>query len=215
MATALQIEANRRNAAGPHQMSEKGKEAVRQNAVRHGLASKLHIVLPGEDQNVFDELVESLQAEYAPATTLEEVLVTQIAENYWKLLRAHAMESGCFEIGAKSLSQSEPDVLSSGAKLALAMAEQEKVFGNVRRYQAAAERAYYRAIRELHKLQSIGPASAPPEEIGSDLQSPEKPANPEEQIGGYSIEEIQKASLTMPEDEFFALMDRITAPPIE
>ena len=108
MATAPQIEANRRNAAGPHQMSEKGKDAVRQNAVRHGLASKLHIVLPTEDQNAFDELLQALHAEYAPATTLEEVLVTQIAENYWKLLRARAMESGCFEIGAKSLAESQP-----------------------------------------------------------------------------------------------------------
>src|SRR5258708_38226776 len=167
MATAPQIEANRRNAAGPHQMSEKGKDAVRQNAVRHGLASKLHIVLPGEDQNAFDELLESLHAEYAPATTLEEVLVTQIAENYWKLLRARAMESGCFEIGAKSLAESQPGDLSPGAKLALAMSEQEKVFANVRRYQAAAERAYYRTIRELHKLQSIGPASAHVDEISS------------------------------------------------
>src|SRR5438046_1538907 len=34
MATQRQIEANRRNAAGPHQMSEKGKDVVRANAIR-------------------------------------------------------------------------------------------------------------------------------------------------------------------------------------
>ena len=39
MATARQIEANRRNAAGPHQMSEPGKQAIRGNAIRHGLAA--------------------------------------------------------------------------------------------------------------------------------------------------------------------------------
>ena len=51
MATARQIEANRRNAAGPHQMSEPGKQAIRGNAIRHGLATRIHLVLPGEDQS--------------------------------------------------------------------------------------------------------------------------------------------------------------------
>ena len=57
MASQRQIEANRRNAAGPHKMSEEGKEAVRNNAIRHGLAAKRHIVLRGEDQSFYDELL--------------------------------------------------------------------------------------------------------------------------------------------------------------
>ncbi len=38
-ASARQIEANRRNSAGPHKMTEAGKAAIRGNAVRHGLTS--------------------------------------------------------------------------------------------------------------------------------------------------------------------------------
>jgi hypothetical protein len=44
-ASARQIEANRRNAAGPHKMTEAGKQSIRTNALRHGLATKLHVVL--------------------------------------------------------------------------------------------------------------------------------------------------------------------------
>ena len=62
MATARQIEANRRNAAGPHQMSETGKQAIRGNAAR------IHEVLPGEKQSFYVEILESLKTEYAPAT---------------------------------------------------------------------------------------------------------------------------------------------------
>ena len=102
MATLRQIEANRRNAAGPHQMSEKGKSAVRANAIRHGLAAKRHIVLRGEDQSFYEELLNALLIDYAPATTQEEMLVHQIAEHHWRLLRARNMETATFECNSTS-----------------------------------------------------------------------------------------------------------------
>ena len=59
-ASERQIESNRRNAAGPHKMTEAGKQAIRANAVLHGLTSHVHIVLAGEDQQFFNELRDSL-----------------------------------------------------------------------------------------------------------------------------------------------------------
>ena len=44
-ASARQIEANRRNAAGPHQMTEAGKQSVRANTLRHGLITRLHVAV--------------------------------------------------------------------------------------------------------------------------------------------------------------------------
>ena len=96
MATVRQIEANRRNAAGPHKMTESGKQAIRGNAIRHGLAARVHVVLPGEDQDFFNEILDSLRAEYAPSTTQEELLLHQIVESHWRILRARNMESGSF-----------------------------------------------------------------------------------------------------------------------
>src|SRR4051812_49750163 len=84
MASAKQIEANRRNASGPHKMTEEGKATLRTNALRHGLAAQSHVLLPGEDANLFNQLKEDLQTEYAPSTTQQELLVDQIAESYWR-----------------------------------------------------------------------------------------------------------------------------------
>src|SRR5947207_10591251 len=97
MASKHQLEANRRNAAGPHNMSEEGKEVLRTNAIRHGLAAKRHIVLRGEDKSFYDELLNALLDHHAPADPQEEMLVHQIAEHHWRLLRARSMETACFE----------------------------------------------------------------------------------------------------------------------
>src|SRR4051794_24144702 len=159
MATERQIEANRRNAAGPHQMTEVGKQAVRGNAIRHGLASKVHVVLPGEDQDFFNEILASIRAEYAPVTTHEEMLVHQIVENYWRLIRARNMETGNL-ISAEQeyariykLESCSADDLERNSQLGTAYSRCGKMFEKLNRYEATAERSYYRAIHELAKVQ--------------------------------------------------------------
>jgi len=235
-ASARQIEANRRNAAGPHKMTEAGKQAIRANAVRHGLTSHLHVVLEGEDQQFFDELRDSLLADYAPATTQETLLVHQIAEHYWRLLRARNMEttslSGSvqaflvkFDIPCDDQPGADPSHLS------LAYSQHDKLFARLGRYETTIERSYYRAIRELQKLQSSRirsvsqsaveapepepeirhetpqqPPSAPPEPIRSVSQSPEITARA---LG----EAWQLAKITMSNEALDQLLDELTAPP--
>jgi hypothetical protein len=159
-ASERQIEANRRNAAGPHKMTEAGKQSIRTNALRHGLATKLHVVLAGEDEAFYNEILDGLREEYAPQSTQEEMLVNQIAENYWRLIRARNMESGSFKLGIKieaeeyGFNRIEPDDLLRGANLATALSHHHEIFTRIARYETTAERSYYRAIRELDKLQN-------------------------------------------------------------
>jgi hypothetical protein len=133
-ASARQIEANRRNAEGPHKMTEAGKQSIRANALRHGLAAKLHVVLAGEDEKFYSEILESLHEEYAPQSTQEQMLVGQIAENYWRLIRARNMESGSFKLGIKieaeeyGFNRVEPDDLLRGANLATALSHHHEIF---------------------------------------------------------------------------------------
>ncbi len=82
-----------------HFRSDADKQSIRANALRHGLAAKLHVVLAGEGQNLYSEILESLRSDYAPQCTQEELLVNQIAENYWRFMRARNMESGTFQMG--------------------------------------------------------------------------------------------------------------------
>jgi hypothetical protein len=89
-------EANRRNAqksTGPK--TPEGKNAVRLNALRHGLLSE-EVLLPGEDPDVFGELGERLRAELEPVGELENLLVDRITAAIWRLRRLGRVETGIF-----------------------------------------------------------------------------------------------------------------------
>jgi hypothetical protein len=222
-ASERQIEANRRNAAGPHQMTEAGKQSVRANALRHGLAAKLHVVLAGEDEEFYKQILESLREEYAPQSTQEEMLVNQIAENYWRLIRARNMESGSFKLGIKieaeeyGFNRVEPDDLLRGANLATALSHHHEIFARIARYESTAERSYYRAIRELDKLQKSrarNQANTPPApEIRSVQQSDPCAATEIRSVRQSTPSEIENAALPMSPDDMLEFLDRFTAPP--
>jgi hypothetical protein len=93
-------EANRQNArksTGPR--TPAGKDAVRLNALRHGLLSQ-EVLLPGEDGEALQELGERLRAELQPVGELENLLVEQIIADFWRLRRLHQVEVGIFAWGA-------------------------------------------------------------------------------------------------------------------
>ena len=92
-----QIEANRRNAArstGPK--TREGKEAVKQNALKHGLLAK-EVLLPGENADSFQELSDHLYADLRPDGALETALVERIVGGLWRLRRLQRVEAGVFE----------------------------------------------------------------------------------------------------------------------
>lgn len=146
MASPAQILANRENArqsSGPK--TDTGKQTSSLNAIRHGLTST-QIVIPGEDQSAYEELLRGMHQSYAPANEAERVLVDQIAANAWRLMRAQRVETAFF---AK---------LTEGAKdptaaLAAAFLEKPKEMSRIHRYVASAQSAYYKAITQLAKLQ--------------------------------------------------------------
>jgi hypothetical protein len=66
MATQSQIDANRRNAqksTGP--TTPEGRDAVRHNALKHGLTSEVLIPMD-EDRPEFDRICDSFETEYQP-----------------------------------------------------------------------------------------------------------------------------------------------------
>jgi hypothetical protein len=233
-ASARQIEANRRNATGPHQMTEIGKQAVRANAIRHGLTSHLHVVLDGEDQQFFNELRDSLLADYAPITTQETLLVHQIAEHYWRLLRARNMETAslsantqAFEIEFDMPPEGQPG--ADPSHIALAYSQHDKLFARLGRYETTIERSYYRAIRELQKFQSnrIRSVSQSDPSLESQVAEPSQPPITSEptppkirsvsqspDITARALREAQRmAEITMSQDGLDQLLDDLTAPP--
>jgi hypothetical protein len=99
MATINQIRANRRNAqrsTGP--TTPEGKDAVRFNALVHGLRAESPLI-PGEDRAKFDAHLQLLCEAWHPQDEMEKSLVEQIAVAQWKLVRLDRYEAKLYEPG--------------------------------------------------------------------------------------------------------------------
>jgi hypothetical protein len=83
MATERQIAANRENAkqsTGPH--TEGGKAASSSNALRHGLASRGLIIIPGHEE-AFEQFQSDLRASLVPSGPLQELLFNRALTSAW------------------------------------------------------------------------------------------------------------------------------------
>jgi hypothetical protein len=125
------LAANRANAqysTGP--VTAAGKAASSQNNFKHGLYSK-QIVVTGEDPAELDALKTDLRAEHQPATVTEEMLVNEMAEQYWRLKRARRIEANLFADGDLRIAH----------------------MSAVLRLMSSAERGFHKALKTLRELQ--------------------------------------------------------------
>ncbi|MCP4263055.1 MAG: hypothetical protein GY774_36915 [Planctomycetes bacterium] len=93
MTTEAQIIANRRNAkksTGPR--TNKGKTAISQNAVKHGLRG-LQTVISSENQADFELYRDRMLSELAPAGSMESMLAERIVSLSWRLKRAGRIQA--------------------------------------------------------------------------------------------------------------------------
>ena len=113
MTSDKQADANRRNAlksTGPK--TPEGKDAVRLNALKHGLLSQ-ELLLPGESEAALMGLAERLMADRQPEGTLEILLVEDIIVAYWRLRRFRKVEADMF---ARQLYEAMHEQAQSEAK---------------------------------------------------------------------------------------------------
>jgi hypothetical protein len=92
MSSEARIEANRQNAqhsTGP--ATEEGKARSSRNAMKHGFFAR-DLLLPGESEKEFHELVEGLLMRMAPRDVYEVNIVDQIIADMWKLRRVRSAE---------------------------------------------------------------------------------------------------------------------------
>jgi len=112
--------------------TDAGKAVSSQNSLRHGLASGT-VVIPGEDPEAFQVFAASFKKDYAPANTIEEVLVADMARHHWLKERAMRLQD---EGLAKAAAGELPDN-----------------FAVLLRYQTTNERAFHKALATLTSLQ--------------------------------------------------------------
>ena len=111
-----QLAANRANAGkstGPR--SVQGKEIVRFNGLKHGLAGKLAF-LPGQDRQAYDELHRGFQANCLPTNDTQRAAVRAVADAFWRLEQVRAVENSLYAGGEHDFSHYEdPDLRTAFA----------------------------------------------------------------------------------------------------
>ena len=163
MASPQQIEANRRNAqksTGP--TTPEGRAAVRLNGIKHGLTAAT-LILPGEKESDFEALLDSLEAEHAPTTPTEELLVRQLAMATWRLTRFYRTEAAFYALRLNDLERDvkldypDQDLGPDGrlAYLAYRDACANNVLSNFARHEARLERSFYKALQELQRIRTL------------------------------------------------------------
>lgn len=97
MTSDAQRSANRRNAlAATGPVTPAGRERSRLNRLRHGLTARAVMVLPDEDGEAFERLLEAMHSDLSPGDGLQEQLVERAALLFWRLARAARLETALF-----------------------------------------------------------------------------------------------------------------------
>jgi hypothetical protein len=93
------IDANRQNAQkSTGARTQAGKDKSKMNSQTHGLCSQAAL-LPSEDPIVYQAFIESIFAQWSPATDQENRLTEVIGTTEWRLRRIPSLEAGIYAVG--------------------------------------------------------------------------------------------------------------------
>jgi len=162
MISERQQEANRRNAAKSHgPTTPEGRAAVRMNALKHGLTAA-EIILPTVEEKIdFEQFRAAFEAECQPVGPIEQVLVEDLVAARWRMNRVRKMEPGFFTLRLQVMSRKiKEDFSNLDAQAHLALifrddAHDADTIGKLSRYEARFERSFYKALKELQRLQAL------------------------------------------------------------
>lgn len=118
MTAPARLQANRANArhsTGPRTVE--GKAVAAQNALKHGLFSRT-VALAHEDPEVFQALLDNLNAELRPSGQLETSLVERIALALWRQRRLVSAETASiqFQLDDRKIASQVSCRLESGSR---------------------------------------------------------------------------------------------------
>ncbi len=162
-ATEAQIRANQANSlksSGPK--SPEGKAIARANSFKHGLTGA-GVVLPNEDAEEVERRFEAYRDELRPSCEVTEALVRRAALLSIRLDRCTSYETATL---SGRIRQADADFVApdgvdaaTAAQLraeakARAMFDPSKEATLARRYEAAAERGFFHALKEVCKIES-------------------------------------------------------------
>jgi hypothetical protein len=126
--------ANSQHSTGPVTLA--GKAASSRNSFKHGLYSTA-LIYPGENPAELDALKADLRADHQPANTTEEILVNEMAEQFWRIRRWREREARLMTVEATPAG-------------VVAFTEMLPI---IQRLMSAAERGFHKSLATLRQLQ--------------------------------------------------------------
>ncbi len=167
-ASEAQIRANQQNAqrsTGPK--TPEGKERSRANALKHGLTGA-GVVLRNEDSAEVERTFRELEADLRPSGLMGRVLVRRVATCIVRMERSVLQETAALTERV-SLAETEAeangeDPVEAGHR---AMFDPSKEATLARKYEAAAERGMYKALKEFRQVEREAKASGSAPSSGS------------------------------------------------
>lgn len=146
MTSEKQIASNRRNAFLGGPKTNRGKAAVRLNALSHGIFTR-ELLLQGEDASLLAGLRHNLIRELQPEGELEAALVDRLVSSTWRLRRV--IRSGT-KVSPKYFMAGEN---RDANDFAFAVDYRFSAWQLILKYETTVENQIYTAMRELARLQ--------------------------------------------------------------
>jgi hypothetical protein len=161
MSSELQQIASRTNGAKSHgPTTEPGKQASSQNRLAHGFNSK-RVVLPGESQEEFDQLLASYLEEHQPETPTERTLIENMAVARWRQQRVWTLETAGLTAEIRRPRYIEGEDPETQAFVAFrSLSDDSRTLELLNRYEARFERQFRAALTALLNLQTKRRAEA-------------------------------------------------------
>ena len=186
MATQSQIDANRQNAqksTGPR--TEQGKAVSRFNAIKTGIHAESEVI-PGEDPAELENLAAQYHQRFQPATPEEGFLVDSLVDADWQMRRLRKARAQLWIHEFKDASKSTfGPGLQQECPLGHVFDRATDNFVRFYRIIQAAERSYYRALRELKALQTGAFRSAPEPLVPDPQLLASNPVPPAPKLGSF------------------------------
>ena len=153
-ASEARIKANQANSlrsTGPK--TAEGKERSRANALKHGLTGE-GVALTNEDAAEVERMFSAFEADFRPSDEMGRLLIRRMATCGVRMERSVLQETAALsERVLKAQAEAEAngeDPVEAGRR---AMFDPSKEATLARRYEAAAERGFFRALKEFRQHQ--------------------------------------------------------------
>src|SRR5579875_675029 len=141
--TEKQLAANQANGSLSHgPATPEGKAISSKNAMKHGLCARFFVLLPSENQEMFDDLFRQFVQDEKPVGSVETELVRRMAEYTWLRDRATRFMHACYDV-----SKATSEEIKAGKATIYVTDELERFL----RHQAHFDRQFARASAELMK----------------------------------------------------------------